>query len=512
MFESAELGHTVDDATYEKRAAKLRQALLAAQYKLLDENTFPVVLVVAGVDGAGKGETVNLFNEWMDPRHLRTYAFGPPSEDERAKPPMWRFWRAMPPKGRIGTIFGSWYTSPIVERASGDASKADFDASLERIARFEQMLSAEGTLFVKLWFHLSKAAQKKRLRELEADKATRWRVTKDDWRRFDEYDAFRKTSEHALRRTNTAEAPWTILEGADANYRSLAAGETLLRAIEARLAKPKVVPPPRTGKQLTPKKRTETARAASTKKDVPLDHKNVIRSLPFDARLSKAKYEKMLPHLQGRLNKLSRDPRMTKHSVVVVFEGSDAAGKGGAIRRITSALDARLYRVVPVAAPTEEERAQPYLWRFWRNIPSEGRIAIFDRSWYGRVLVERVEGFAAEHAWARAYEEINDFECELIESGATVVKFWLAVTKDEQLRRFKEREDIAWKKFKITDEDWRNRKKWDDYEVAACDMVERTSTEIAPWTLVAANDKHKARVQVLETLADALEKTLRKKR
>ena len=191
-----------------------------------------------------------------------------------------------------------------------------------------------------------------------------------------------------------------------------------------------------------------------------------------------------------------------------MFEGNDAAGKGGALRRITSALDARAYHNVPVAAPTEEERAQPYLWRFWRHVPRRGRFIFFDRSWYGRVLVERVEGFCAEADWMRAYTEINDFEAALVRHGIVVVKFWLAISKEEQLKRFKQREKIAFKRFKITEEDWRNRKKWDAYEAAVCDMVDRTSTSLAPWTLVEANNKYYARLKVLKTVTRAVEDAL----
>ncbi len=197
--------------------------------------------------------------------------------------------------------------------------------------------------------------------------------------------------------------------------------------------------------------------------------------------------------------------------MVLVFEGNDAAGKGGSVRRIIQALDARSYRVIPVAAPTEEERDQPYLWRFWRNLPRKGRFAIFDRSWYGRVLVERVEGFCSQADWMRAYGEINDFEEQMVRHRTVVVKLWLSISKDEQLKRFEEREKIGFKRFKITDEDWRNREKWDEYEMAVCDMIDRTSSEIAPWTLVEANDKYFARVKVLETLCERIEVALGEK-
>jgi polyphosphate kinase 2 (PPK2 family) len=239
-----------------------------------------------------------------------------------------------------------------------------------------------------------------------------------------------------------------------------------------------------------------------------VEGRDILSSLDLTQSATKKKYSKELETWQGRLNLLTRHPKFKSKSVILVFEGQDAAGKGGAIRRVTSALDSRIYQGVPIAAPTEEERAQPYLWRFWRHIPRRGRFTIFDRSWYGRVLVERVEGFCSEADWMRAYGEINDFEMQLARNNSIVLKFWLQISKEEQLRRFKEREKIAFKRFKITEEDWRNRKRWDDYHKAVCDMAERTSTEVAPWTIVEANDKYFARIKVLRTIVRRIEAAL----
>jgi polyphosphate:AMP phosphotransferase len=505
MFESAELGHTVDERRYEREVAKLRADLLDAQYRLLQDKSFPVIVLVNGVDGAGKGETVNILNEWLDPRHVRTRAFGPPTDSERQRPPMYRFWLALPPKGTIGVLFGSWYTDPILGRVIASTTDARLAVELDRIRSFEQMLVDEGAVLVKLWFHLSKKAQKKRLAALEKDKLTRWRVTEQDWKNFARYDRFRKVSEHVLRETSTGAAPWLVIDGSDANYRSLTVGKALLAAIRCRLDAKR-------GESKNGKANGDSG--AASRRAVPsvvpllrtVDTGGILRNLPFAERLSKEKYATKIVKAQAKLGRLSR--RLKKHSVVVVFEGMDAAGKGGAIRRVTQALDARQYTVIPIAAPTDEERAQPYLWRFWRQIPGHGKFAIFDRSWYGRVLVERVEGFAPETAWSRAYREINEFEEEMAEHGIVVVKFWLAITKDEQLKRFKEREATKHKRFKITAEDWRNRRKWDDYIVAASDMIDRTSTSYAPWTVVEANDKHLARIRVLETLSRRIEEVL----
>jgi AMP-polyphosphate phosphotransferase len=519
MFESAELGHKVDDDKYKKEAKSLREQLLTTQFDVLESKRFPVILLVNGVDGAGKTETVQLFNEWLDPRHVRTRAFGQPTDDELTRPPMWRFWQALPAKGKISILFGSWYAQPIHDYVFGGGKEGTLTKNIDSIRDFERLLHDDGALIIKLWFHLSKKAQRKRLKDLESDKLTSWRVTPDDWKHHKRYDDYAKVNERILRDTSTGEAPWVVIDGSDANYRGLAAGRTVLAAMRARLAECAVEAESakRKGHTRADKKEKTNGKSANgktAKKDEvttvlgSVDTAGILRDLPFTERLSKDKYETKIVKVQGRLAKLSRSPKMKKHGVAVVFEGMDAAGKGGAIRRITSALDARRYNVIPIAAPTEEERAQPYLWRFWRHIPRRGQFVIYDRSWYGRVLVERVENFATEDQWTRAYREINDFEEQLADYGIVVVKLWLAITKDEQMKRFKEREEVAYKQFKITEEDWRNRKKWDDYVVAASDMIDRTSSSIAPWTVIEANDKHLARVRVIETISKRLEEEL----
>lgn len=510
MFESAELGHKISDDKFKKGEKSLREELLLTQFELLELKKFPVIVLVNGVDGSGKGDTINKFNEWLDPRHVRTRAFGDPTDDERTRPPMWRFWRDLPAKGKIGIFFGSWYTDPITRCVFGGMKDGGLSRSIDHIRDFEKLLTDEGALIVKLWFHLSKKAQKKRLEELASDKLTSWRVTPTDWKNHKRYEQYARVNERILRDTSTGEAPWVVIDGSDANYRALTAGRALVSSMRARLDACKIaIETAATKKTITKKKGGSASgsngHAASALASV--DTAAILRDLPFTERLSKEKYATKIEKVQGRLANLSRSPKTKKHGVAVVFEGMDAAGKGGAIRRITGALDARQYNVIPIAAPTEEERAQPYLWRFWRHIPRRGQFVIYDRSWYGRVLVERVEGFASEEAWTRAYREINDFEEQLSDYGIVVVKLWLAITKDEQMKRFKEREQTPHKQFKITEEDWRNRKKWDEYVIAASDMIDRTSSSIAPWTIIEANDKHLARVRVIETISKRLEET-----
>jgi polyphosphate:AMP phosphotransferase len=449
--------------------------------------------VIGGVDGAGKGETVNLLHAWMDPRHIHNFALDNPTDEERERPAIWRFWRVLPPKGQTGILLGSWYTTPITKRVYSETKDAELDQEMDQIVRFERMLASEGVLILKFWFHISKKQQKERLKELQRKASTRWRVTEAEWEHFKLYDKFLTVSERALRRTDTAEAPWTIVAGADVRYRSLMVGKFILEAVRKRLDTPASPP-------VTPH--------APPISD-PIDNVHVLKELDLGLRLEKKPYEEGLNRSQRRLNLLTREPGFKNISVVVVFEGPDAAGKGGAIRRITGALDARQYRVLPISAPTEEERAQPYLWRFWRHIPRRGKFAMFDRSWYGRVLVERVEELCSEADWIRAYGEINDFEEQLALHRMVIVKFWLQISPEEQLRRFKERAETGFKRYKITPDDWRNREKWDRYERAASDMIDRTSTSIAPWTLVEANDKRYARIKVLQTLCDRIGQAIR---
>lgn len=488
MFEVAELGQKLDRAKFEARVPAVRERLLDAQFRLKSAD-FSVIILIGGVEGAGKGETVNLLLEWLDSRGIATHALGKPSKEEKERPEFYRFWRRLPPKGRIGIFFGSWYTRPIVDSALGRSDEAQFDHGLARIIEFEQMLVNEDILLLKFWLHVSKREQRQRFRKLESDPDTAWRVTSRDWKFHAKYDDFVRTSAHALRRTSTGVAPWEIIEAHDSRFRHLTVAEKTCAALEQRLAAP---PAPSQEPVECP----------------PPDSCNVLRQLDLNTQLEPDDYEAKLKTYQGRLGTLSRRLQSHRRSVVIVFEGPDAAGKGGCIRRITQCVDARFYRVIPIAAPTDEERAQPYLWRFWRHLPGRGKYAIFDRSWYGRVLVERVEGICAPKDWRRAFAEINAFEEQLVESRVLLFKFWLAISPEEQMRRFREREATGYKRYKLTDEDLRNHGKWPAYETAACEVFARTSTEVASWTLVEAEDKHYARIKVLNVLSERLGEAL----
>lgn len=535
MFQTAELGQSVSREDFDKVADALRTDLLALQQELRTAD-FPVIVVFAGVDGAGKGESVNLINEWMDPRWIITRAYGEASDEERERPAYWRYWRDLPPKGHLGLFLSCWYSRPILDHVNGVTTTHEFDKDLERIASFEKMLADDGALILKFWMHLGKEAQKRRLKSLEKDPLQSWRVSKTDWKNWKLYDKFIGAAERTVRRTDTGHTRWVIVEGEDARYRSLTVLNQLRDAIRKHMidreARLKVI---REAKAASAAQRSaemenlhahvreleeEAAEEAKSKPsgrkpstvklaaDGALKALTVLDSLDMSLSLAKDDYNLALKQARAELAMLCRRAKEKGISTLVAFEGVDAAGKGGSIRRLTSALDARDYRVIPVAAPSDEERAQHYLWRFWRHLPRAGRVTVFDRTWYGRVLVERIEGFATAAEWMRAYAEINDFEEQLVQEGCVLVKFWVQITKDEQYRRFKERESIAYKKWKLTDEDWRNRAKWDQYEAAVHEMVERTSTGHAPWVLVEGNDKNYARIKILRTVCEHLRKRL----
>ena len=508
MFEAAELGRKVSSAEYKSRVPALREELLGVQDRLRDARQPSVIILFGGVDGAGKSESVNLLNEWMDPRWLQTRAYGQPSDEERERPEYWRFWRDLPPKGRIGFFLSAWYSRPLVDRVHRRLSRAEFGARLDEIVDFERGLTDDGALILKFWMHLGKQSQKDRLKKLQKDVLTRWRVTREQWDNWKLYGRFIDAAEEMITRTSLANAPWTIVEGADERYRSLTVATNIRDAIHKRLGEGTgnsgAAPP-----SIAQAKGRKAPALPKTRRSGILSQPTILSKLDMSQRADQTKYRTKLEQLQGQLNTLHRKAQRRGVSTILVFEGWDAAGKGGAIRRLTAAIDARACQVIPIAAPTEEERAQHYLWRFWRHLARRGRVTIFDRSWYGRVLVERVEGFASPQEWTRAYAEINQFETQLVAHGVVLVKYWIHITKSEQLKRFRAREHAVYKRWKLTDEDWRNRKQWDVYEQAVNDMIERTSTRQAPWTLIEANDKYFARLKVLTTVCDRLESHLR---
>lgn len=486
MFESAELDQKISKEEFAAREPELRTRLLQAQQRI-QRAGIPVIIILAGVEGADRSGVVKRLNEWLDPRYLRTHAFWDETDEERQRPYYWRFWRALPARGETAIMFGSWYTKPIIDHAFDRMDEKSFNLSLQSIKTHEQMLADDNHVIIKLWFHLSREKQQERLTEKKrAGKSPTATLFK---KYAKQYDTFLNISEQALRTTDTAGCPWHIIEASNKRFRDLSAAEIILHTLETQLAKPE--------KPLV-----------TTTTTLPPPKNNLLGAVNLSGSLTRENYDDLLKNYQKTLARQVWEAKDQARDIVILFEGWDAAGKGGAIRRITQSIDARLYTVIPIAAPTDEEKAHHYLWRFWRHVPRNGYITIYDRSWYGRVLVERVEGFAQSEEWQRAYHEINHFEQQLTDAGTVLFKFWLHISPEEQLKRFKERETIPWKQHKITDEDWRNRERWPAYEHAVHDMVSKTSTKAAPWTLVAGNDKSFGRIQILQTITNKLAATL----
>ncbi len=492
MFEVAEVGRSLSKKEFAEQEPELHHRLLSLQHQLRQSQS-SLIVIVSGVEGAGKGEIVDRLNKWFDTRDVQTHAYWGESDEVRLRPRMWRFWRDMPMRGSASIMFGSWYTQPLVDAAFGKIDEAKLDQELTRIRQLEQALTADGVIIVKLWFHLAKQEQQERLEQEAKIKQFKKSPLLEDFSK--RYDQFATVCERALRMTDTGESPWNIIEATNYRYRDIAAGNTIADALESAL----------NNEANEAEKPSATHAAIPHTKSASL---TILDRTDLSQSLTESDYRERLADRQSQLHDLAWRMNKEQRNAVLLFEGWDAAGKGSALRRVTSAIDARLYRVIPIAAPTDEEKGHHYLWRFWRHIPLPGRFTMYDRSWYGRVLVERVEKFASEAEWGRSYAEINEFEEQLLDHGIILCKFWVHISKDEQLRRFKEREKDVRKQHKITDEDWRNREKWDEYKVAVNDMVAHTSTARAPWTIIAGNDKKFARIQILDTICQSLENSI----
>jgi polyphosphate:AMP phosphotransferase len=506
MFQTAELGQKVTKTEFKERELILRQDLLALQHRLNEEGQCPVILDFAGVRGAGKGTSANMLNKWMDARYIITHAYTKPSDEERERPTFWRLWRHLPPKGQVGVYLSGRYSRPLLDFVYGKIAEDEFKQKLDRINNFEKAMADDGAMVLKFWMHISRDVQKNRLELLENDPLRSWRMSELDWKHWELYDRFIEAAEQIISHTNTGHAPWEIIEGEDLYYRSLRVGEVFQEHLERHLTKEQV------RRKYLAEMRQEVSETLSDAEDNGNGKRStsttILDAMDFSKTISKKDYRQELAICQARLAVLQQKAAQKKISTTLVFEGSDASGKGGSIRQITEAVDSRYYKVYPFAAPTDVENAHHYLWRFWNCVPRGGRMTIFDRSWYGRVLVERVEGFAGDDEWRRAFAEINDFEDQLREHGIVLLKFWLHISKAEQLRRFKAREVTPHKRWKLCDEDWRNRERWDDYALAAHEMIQQTSVRKSPWILVENESKHYGRIKILNSVCDALEKAV----
>lgn len=494
MLEKIDLSKKVDKDTY-KRVVEEEGARLGVLQRECKAARIPVMIVFEGMGAAGKGVQINRLIQALDPRGFSVYASNSSNEEAKMRPFLWQFWTRIPAQGRITIFDRSWYQSVQRDRFEGITTEHDLAGAYQDILSFEKQLSDDGMVIIKLFLHISQEEQKKRFKKLEGSKETSWRVSKQDWKRNKEYDTYLKINEEMLENTDTEYAPWTIIEATDKDYAAM----KILTTVTERLAY-----------ELEHKKEQEKQKQEKhVAKPSERFHNGVLSGVDLSKTMTKDEYKKELDKLQKKLETLHSELYRLRIPVVLGFEGWDAGGKGGAIKRLTSRLDPRGYQVNPTASSNDIEKVHHYLWRFWNNIPKAGHIAIFDRTWYGRVMVERIEGFCTEEEWKRAYQEINEMESHLANSGAVVLKFWLHIDKDEQERRFKERMENPAKQWKITDEDWRNREKWDQYEAAVDEMLVRTSTTYAPWIVVEGNCKYYARVKVLKTVVDALEKKIK---
>jgi polyphosphate:AMP phosphotransferase len=492
MLKRIDLSQRVEKNVFKTEEEALGARLAHLQRDLVDRQV-PVMVVFEGWDAAGKGRLINHLINPLDPRGFHVYTTRTPSEEERLRPFLWRFWNRTPARGQIVVFDRSWYRRVLIERVAQEGESPDLASELRDISAFERQLTDDGCVIVKLFLHISKREQKRRLLKLEGDPSTAWRVTKDDWRRHRRYAAHRAAAAEVIARTGTAAAPWTVVEAEDWRFAALKTLRTVVAALESAVRSPR--PPPATSAGGdAPKKRARGS---------------ILRSADLSATVSDETYQRRLDRLQDRLRDLHHELYARRIPAVIVFEGWDAAGKGGTIRRLTRNLDPRGYEVVPISAPTETEKAHHYLRRFWARMPKGGHITIFDRSWYGRVMVERVEGFCTPAEWRRAYREIDEMEAHLVASGAVLLKFWLHLDRDEQLRRFRARQSDPEKRWKITAEDWRNRRKWARYEAAVEQMLLRTSPPCAPWTVVESNCKQFARLKVLEATALAMARAVK---
>lgn len=511
MLEQIDLTKKLSKKEYKEKMEQL-QPQMAQLQRTCKSMGIPVMIVFEGFGAAGKGVQISKLIQSLDPRGFSVYATGSETEEERMRPFLWRFWIKTPPKGRIAIFDRSWYRIVQVDRFDKVTSENKLQFAYSEINAFEEQLTADGTVIIKLFLCIDQKEQRKRFQKLLDDKSSAWRVSKGDLKRNERYEEYKQINDEMLEKTDTECAPWTVIESTDREFATVKIYMAVIKALTERVKAEQAKQEAKAAEE-EPAAPSVEMNPPSTQKDDILDEK-VMRTSSLDSvDLSKAytkeEYKEKLKELQEKLTRLHGELYRRRIPVILGFEGWDAGGKGGAIKRLTESLDPRGYQVNPTASPNDLERSHHYLWRFWNNVPKAGHIAIFDRTWYGRVMVERIEGFCTQQEWKRAYKEMNDMEASWTNAGIIVRKFWLQIDKDEQERRFRERMENPQKQWKITDEDWRNREKWDLYEKAVDEMLVHTSTTYAPWIIVEGNNKYYARVKILKTVVDAIEERLK---
>jgi polyphosphate kinase 2 (PPK2 family) len=519
MLEQIDLDVALSKRDYKQQLPELQARLYDMEQAVLEARV-PVLIIFEGWAGTAKVSTIGSITRRLDPRGLRVHPITPPRTYEQQYPWLYRFWLKIPSYGQIAIFDRSWYREMLAERAR-DGEGERWRARCEDAVVFERQLADDGAVILKFWLHISRKEQGRRFKALMGDPLTAYQVTAEDRRQHRHYTAYAAAVEDLIARTGTAHGPWHIIPATDKYHTRVAVISTALSALEARLGRSTVAldmaaqsgGPDLAGmafRRRSPNGAVHVlpARPQPAQPEPEAPSASILKAVDLSQRLEEKEYNRAMKRLKAQLHLLGLALYRQQRPAVFVFEGWDAAGKGGAIQRLTGELDPRAYIVHAIAAPAGDDRIRHYLYRFWRRLPPRGQMAIFDRSWYGRVLVERVEGFAHADEWRRAYAEINEFERQLAEFGTIIGKFWLHISPEEQLRRFEERQNVHYKAWKLTEEDWRNREKWPQYEQAADDMLLHTSTPAAPWTVVEAEDKRHGRVKVLQTVVQRLEAEL----
>lgn len=504
MLEQVDLNKSLKKSEVKKEMEKMEGKLSQLQREC-KELGIPVLILFEGFGAAGKGVQISQLIHPLDPRGFEVFTINEETKHEKRHPFLWRFWTKIPAKGRIHIFDRSWYRKVLVDRFDGNTSDKELGYVYHEICTFEQELADSGMVLLKFFLCIDKKEQKKRFDKLISSKETAWRVTKADLKRNKEFDRYRDMSEEMLEKTDSDYAPWYIIESMDKEYATVKIYTTVIHRILEEIEKKKSL----AQKEKHPAKDI-SGEGLPVKLAQQLGHSS-LSNIDLSLSYTKEEYKEKLIKLQNKVSILHNELYRRRIPLIIGFEGWDAGGKGGAIKRLTEKMDPRGYVVNLTAAPNDIEKAHHYLWRFWQKVPKAGHVAIFDRTWYGRVMVERIEGFCSKEEWQRAYKEINDMEADFTHSGAIVLKFWMQIDKDEQERRFKARMENPEKQWKITEEDWRNREKWDQYEEAVNEMIIRTSTSYAPWTIVEGNCKYYARIKVLETVIAAIEEKLKEK-
>ncbi|MGD8538827.1 MAG: phosphate--AMP phosphotransferase [Candidatus Aminicenantes bacterium] len=494
MLEYIDLTQTVDKTEY-KPAMTAFERKLGALQRDVQHHKVPIVFIFEGWDAAGKGTIINRITLSLDPRGFKVYHVKPPNEEERLRPFLWRFWRKIPERGGIAIFDRSWVGRLIEERVEKNIKSKVLVRAYDEINSIERQLSNDGYLILKFFLHISQKEQKKRFKAFMENPATQWRVAERDWDHHAKYEKYIKYYEEMLAKTDTEVAPWTIVGAHDRRFTTLQTFKTAIEKIEQKI------------EAVSQKKKTKPVKKKSTQ-SLPKLQESILDRVDLSLSLSRDQYEADLKKYQERIRELEHEVYKKRIPVVILYEGWDASGKGGNIKRLVQRMDPRGYEVIPIGAPTEDELRHHYLWRFRKHFPKAGHFVLFDRSWYGRVLVERVEGYCTEEEWKRAYSEINEMEEHWANFGAVIVKFWIHISKEEQLARFKSREELDYKSWKITEEDWRNREKWESYKEAVDEMLFRTSTRYAPWTVIEGNSKLYARIKAIKTVIQAVESKL----